>query len=150
MGQAVTDTPEPPPARNEPIGTLHIPRMGIDWVSANSRVHWAKKASQVKDWHTRTWICAYQQRFPKGMPFCYVEPTFMFSTKRHRDPGNFVLTTKAIIDTLCEWGSWEGDDPRYLREMMPLFEVLPGEPDGVMLRCYAQSPTPNTLPIDLS
>jgi hypothetical protein len=131
----------------EPIATLRIPRAGMDWISANTgRGHWAKKAGQVKAWREMTLLQAHRQQFPKGLPFCHIEPTFVFKQNRRRDPGNFVLTTKAIIDALCTgpkpphgWGAWVDDDPRYLREMMPLLMVSPESPaDGVIIRCYAQ------------
>jgi hypothetical protein len=120
--------------------------MGMDWITANRTGHWSGKAKQVKAWREMTLIMAHQQQFPKNMPFCRIEPTFEFTILRRRDPGNFVLTTKTIIDALCTgpkppygWGSWIDDDPRYLEEMMPKLLVHPKHvTDRVVLRCYAQ------------
>jgi hypothetical protein len=130
---------------HDPIATLRIPRAGMAWVNANtSHTHWSEKAKRVKAWREMTLLQAHRQQFPKGLPYCEIQPTFVFSSKRHRDPGNFVLTTKAIVDALCTgpkpphgWGAWVDDDPRYLRELMPILLVVPDSPsDGVIIRCY--------------
>lgn len=129
----------------EPIAVLHIPRLGIPWVTQNDRVHWGKRASIAQQWREMVVVQAHRQQFPKNLPPCVVEPTFVFNDKRHRDPGNFTATTKVIIDALKTgkkpphgWGAWPDDDPRYLTELMPRLVVRKQSPPGVILRIYAR------------
>ena len=134
-------------AEREPIATLFVPRLGRDWITANKRQHWTKTAALVSEWRGMTLLCAHEQRFPRRLPFCEIQPVFYFDTNRRRDPGNFVLTTKVIVDALCTgpkpphgWGSWVDDDPRYLREFMPRLTVSKDHIEGVYLLCYESTP----------
>lgn len=128
--------------RGKPVGWLNLNKL-TGGVRANQDRWWAKKA-----WRLAAYLAYQQARLPRGLPCVYIEVEFRFPDRTHRDPSNYELTVKPIIDALQPeksgvrynpakkrrlpfvdkgWGVIPGDDPRYVVRGP---ELAIGEPLG--------------------
>lgn len=129
----------------EPRCVLRLPKV-TDWCTLNERIHWRERHRRRTEWREATIWHARAQNFPRNQQPALIVPIFVFPTVRRRDRGNFVATTKVIIDALCTgpkkdpathgYGAWPDDDDRYLEERMPVFHEGKGLTPGVIIRVY--------------
>ena len=93
--------------------TLYVHPDGL--LSANQRLHWARKAGKTR--HLRTLACheAKRQRLHPVTGRQKVTATYGFLThSRRRDVGNMAPTTKAIVDGIVDAGVLVDDDDRHI------------------------------------
>ena len=88
-------------------------------LTANQRMHWAKKARIVSEVRrTAAWL-ARSQHLPRGVEHALISLVWVPSTQRRRDPSNLMPTQKAIVDGLVDYGLVPDDTPDYVTEVMP-------------------------------
>lgn len=128
--------------RGEPVGWLNLNKLTGGVRGAQQR--WRVK----KQWREAAYAAYRAHRLPRGLDRIYLQVEFRFPDKVRRDPANYELTIKPIIDALqperCGvrynpakkrrepfvdkgWGVVPGDDPRYVVRGP---ELAIGEPLG--------------------
>lgn len=108
--------PEPAlPAAADPPRSYRIviPRLGKRWLTANQRLHYHAKARLSRQWRdVAAWRCRQMGvTFGKG---ARVVCELRFHGNRRRDPANWNLTAKPVIDGLVDAGIFPDDTPRYV------------------------------------
>lgn len=78
-------------------------------ISANQRIHWAKRARWTKAWRARAYVAAIQAGRPK-LDRAHVTVTIHFTDKRRRDVANLYPTVKAVVDGIVGDASVLPDD----------------------------------------
>ena len=86
---------------------------GMDWVNANERGHWAKRAPRTRYWRNRAYVEARRAKVPP-MDRAHIAVTFHKTTNRPYDPANLYPTAKAIVDGLVDAGVLPDDDKEHL------------------------------------
>lgn len=93
---------------------LFIIKAPDQWINANDRVHWSKKATRTRAWREAAhWHAkaAREGQFPRA----HVEVTLYFADKnRRRDAGNYAPTIKAVIDGLVAGGVLADDSDEFM------------------------------------
>lgn len=91
-------------------------------LTANMRLHWAKKAEITKEIRTTTTWLAKAHRLPRDLQHCTVTLHYAPVDKRRRDADNLVPTLKAICDGLVDYGLVPDDTPQFMTKHMPIIE----------------------------
>lgn len=86
-------------------------------LTANQRLHWAKKAKLTR--HTRTIGYKAGSKFGNGYEHVTVGLEWRVFTKHRRDVDNIVPTLKALCDGLVDAGVVPDDTPDYMTKTMP-------------------------------
>lgn len=115
--------------RGKPVGWLNLNAIGTGARGA-IKINKAKK-----QWRIAAALAYKKHRVPQNLGAIYVLVGFRFSDRRHRDPSNYELTIKPVIDALQPqksgirynpalkkqapfvdhgWGVVPGDDPRFV------------------------------------
>lgn len=83
-----------------------------DWLlNSNQRPHWAKKARMTRNLRGLAHAEAKRQGIRPVAVRQRVTVTFGFLTNsRHRDPGNWSGTSKALLDGITDCGVWPDDN----------------------------------------
>lgn len=121
--------------------TLFIPQPA-EWLTLNSHGTRGNRfvvQSLKTAWSEATmWACREVKRgLDLPLPPCRLEWTFCMGSQRRRDPDNFVLTRKPILDALVKEGFWPDDDPRWVSNDEIQFTT--GQPKmGVLIRATAR------------
>lgn len=103
---------------------LPSPAPSINEFAGNSKGVWAKRRRLLEPWRDAVgwgWktIPRVERDLIIGVP-CDVHVTIPFSTKRTRDPHNYVGTVvKAMIDQLVQQGVWVDDNPDWVTVSEP-------------------------------
>lgn len=95
----------------EPI-TLDIPAPA-DWISANDRGMWHRKARLTKEWREAAGWRARAAKVP-AMQRAEIAVQLVFPVRRRRDPHNWMPTVKAAVDGLVDVGVLPDDDSTHL------------------------------------
>jgi len=82
---------------------------GTDFLNANQRLHWAKRAHLTRYWRERGKIAATNAQIP-WMSKAHVTVTVHKTTNHRFDPANLAPTAKAIVDGLVDAGVLDDDD----------------------------------------
>lgn len=100
--------------------TLYEARIDIDvpeglWLSANSRMHWRRKAEITKQLR---WIGNLSAHGREGdmvrFHQCEVAVSVAYPRRGRADPPNSAPTVKAILDGFTDAGLWEDDDSDHI------------------------------------
>ena len=90
------------------------------YYSANSRMHWRKKAEMVRVWRQASALLAMHQGVPH-LERAVVSLQLWPHDKRRRDPDNLVPgVLKPAVDGLVDAGVLEDDAPEFVRLVMPV------------------------------
>jgi crossover junction endodeoxyribonuclease RusA len=87
---------------------------GQDLLNANQRLHWAAKARITRQLRSDAFLLAKYHKVPhleRVHVFCVVEPD---PRTRRRDPGNWSVSAKALVDGLVDAGVVDDDDSKHL------------------------------------
>lgn len=88
--------------------------------SANSRVHWRKKAELVRTWRHASAMLARSMDIPR-LDRAVVSLDLWPHDKRRRDPDNLVPgVLKPAVDGLVDAGVLDDDTPEFVRLVMPV------------------------------
>lgn len=128
------------PPEEELLFRLRIPCAGLPWLNMNDRMHHMARSRLVKKWREMTKYQWLAQGRPGPQPPSVIFTTLIFTRPVTRDAGNFMATTKPIIDELVKLGVWPNDDGRYIDEHRPRLVVNSKSARGVILRAYPQEP----------
>ena len=90
-------------------------------LSLNSRQHYMVKAREVAALRAAAGWAARAARIPP-LDFAEVELHYAPKTQRVRDVDNLVATSKPAVDALRDIGVLKGDDPRFVRHLMPVID----------------------------
>lgn len=83
-------------------------------VSANRRIHWAKRSATSRHWRHLAYVTAWGQRIP-AVERAHVVVTVRFPDRRRRDVANLhPLLAKPIVDGLVDAGVLPDDSDDYL------------------------------------
>lgn len=110
--------------------TFHEPSPPL---TANQRMHWARKAKLTARVRKETATIAHQLRIPE-LGRCEVTLTWVVRTKHRRDADNIVPTLKAMCDGLVDAGIVTDDTPDLMVKHMPRIEYTPGATPHLRLR----------------
>lgn len=94
--------------------TLHISVPRPLLINSNHRLHWAAKSRRTRDLRTLGRVAAIHLRRPQLTGPLDATWTLRFTDKRHRDPANFHLTCKALLDGVVDSGLLPADDSRVI------------------------------------
>lgn len=87
---------------------------GRDWLTANGRDHWAKRASRTRRLRHRAFLLARSALAEGSLAptsgRVHVDALIVQRTRRRMDPANAYPTVKPLIDGLTDAGVWEDDD----------------------------------------
>lgn len=100
---------------SDPIGLAYvffIPQVA-DWISANDRLHWAKKARLTKTWRDAGLVYARRGKLPR-LDRAHITMHVHKTTARRFDPHNLFLTAKACVDGFVDYGLLPEDSYQYL------------------------------------
>lgn len=131
---------------DDPLFVLRI-RKPDEWLTLNRHGTRGSRfvvQSLKKSWaDATTWAARDQLRrslwWPtRPLPPCRLEWTFQMSTARNRDPDNFILTRKPILDALVREGVWLDDSPEFVSNGEIVF-TYPFPVEGVVVRAYPLS-----------
>lgn len=96
------------------VWTLSLAGLGLDWLNANQRSHWGRRARSVQEIRSTACMLARASRIPRldsATVLAYVHP----ATRRRRwDPANWYPTVKAAIDGLVDAGVVADDDHEHV------------------------------------
>src|SRR5699024_9235992 len=82
-----------------------------DWINANKRYHWARKAELTRYWRNMAAPMATAAKAPT-LERAHVTLTFHRADKRDFDPSNLSPTSKACVDGLVDAGVVPDDSRR--------------------------------------
>lgn len=70
-------------------------------------------------------VAAFPGKGPseRALPPCEVYVSLPVRMERRRDPGNFTLTTKPILDAFVVAGLWPDDNPEWVSEQLVAFRL---------------------------
>lgn len=110
---------------------LFIPQ-AADWINANDRGHWAKRAQLTRAWRHAAGFTARRHKIPR-FESAHIIATIHKATGRGYDASNLQPTLKAIVDGLVDAGVLDDDDnSRLIGPDARMGEKIPVNP-GVML-----------------
>ena len=104
---------------------------------ANQRLHWAAKARMTKRARELSALLARSE----GIPACRqvrVRLLWCVSDRRRRDPSNVVPTQKPLVDGLVDAGVVPDDTPKWVREDMPVIQLVEKGREGVYLQVIGE------------
>lgn len=115
-------------ARREPLLITFPPPAAP--VSANQviRAHGQVAAGLMRPWRDAAywhWCAEHAGVGPSGRryPPAIVQATIPFRTAQRRDPHNYVITVKAIVDGLVAAGAWPDDTPEFVTVREPILTI---------------------------
>jgi crossover junction endodeoxyribonuclease RusA len=79
------------------------------WLTANQRLYWRRKAERTKAWREATAWRARHARIPR-LDRALIVCELRFAVRRRRDPANWAPTAKACVDGLVDAGVFDDDD----------------------------------------
>lgn len=92
--------------------------------SLNDSEHWSVERSRRLLWQQAAYYAAVAHKpRPRGLPCCVVAVEFPFVTRRRRDPHNFTLALKWLIDGLVHAEVWPDDTSEYVATTEPVLNV---------------------------
>lgn len=91
---------------------LYMPQYA-DWINANHRAHWSKRAKLTRAWRNAAHIVAKQHKLPK-LDRAHILVEIHKTTNGRYDPANLHPTAKAIVDGLIDYGLLPDDDATHL------------------------------------
>lgn len=101
---------------DDPIGLAYvffIPQVA-DWISANDRLHWAKKARLTKTWRDAGLVYARRERLPR-LDRAEIRVHVHKTTARKYDAMNLYPSMKALVDGMTtDYGLLPDDDNDHL------------------------------------
>jgi len=103
--------------------TITFPKPG-DYLTLNSRSHWAVKMRRTGAWRRAAAAAATQlgnSPSRRRRPPSFVRITFPVTVDRRRDTHNWHATCKPIIDGLVDSGVWADDTDNYVIVLDPRF-----------------------------
>lgn len=89
--------------------TVTIPAP-CNWINANDRLHWRKKADLTALWREVAGWAVKQHRPATRLQYAHVDVVMWFRTSHSRDAANYHPTVKAVIDGLVKDGGMLPDD----------------------------------------
>lgn len=84
-----------------------------DWINANKRYHWAKRAELTRYWREVANLAA-RSAVVAPLERAHVTLTFHRADKREFDPSNLAPTSKACLDGLVDAGVVPDDSRRFV------------------------------------
>lgn len=117
------------------VFALFIPQP-CEWLTLNShatRSNWRTIQPLKTGWADATrWASREVARaLTLPLPPAIIEWTFCMSTQRRRDPDNYILTRKPILDALIKEGFWPDDNPDWVSNREIVFTVT--KQNGVLI-----------------
>ena len=108
-----------------------------EWITANQRLHWRRKAERTALWRESAAWWARQNKVPR-LARGSIIGELRFATQRRRDPANWAPTAKACVDGLVDAGVFDDDDAT--RVTGPDMRIRPGfsRRDGLSLLIYPE------------
>lgn len=113
----------------EPLLTVTFPQPAR-LMSLNDRMHWRTRHRLTKTWRKAAWAAALMAALdarPLGgrtrLPEALVLVSLPVPDRRRRDPHNYHLTYKAIVDGLVDAGFWPDDTPEWVSTGEPSLVV---------------------------
>lgn len=100
-------------------------------LSANQRLHWAKRATITKQVRQEAAWRARSKKLP-AMRACQVTLHYRPRDNRRRDADNLVPTLKALCDGLVDAGLVPDDTPNYMMKHMPVIHPAERGKQGIM------------------
>lgn len=97
-------------------------------LTANQRLHWARKAALTRDVRAAAGMLARQAKIPT-LDRCEVWLTWYVTDRRRRDADNVFPTMKAMCDGLVDAGVVEDDEPRFMVKHHPAIQWIPKTQD---------------------
>lgn len=94
-------------------------------LSANDRLHWARKSRLTKEIRTTAFMLARNGRIP-AMGCCQVQLVWTVTDRRRRDSDNTYPTFKAMCDGLVDAGVVPDDTPEFMVKLAPVILHEPG------------------------
>lgn len=89
-------------------------------MSMNDRDHWRTAAVKAKAWRYAANIAARAEiTAPRPLPACWINVQLPVTGNRRRDPANYALTVKHIVDGLVDAGCWPDDTPEWVTTTEP-------------------------------
>lgn len=96
-------------------------------LNLNDRMHWRKKATRMRAWRDAAKAGAVKAKVGPQWPSVVSVSLPVRAPGARRDPHNFVLTVKPIIDGLVDAGLWPDDHSGYVATVEPRFhKAVPG------------------------
>lgn len=95
-------------------------------ITANSRLHWAKKAEINRMLRRCALLLARKNQLPKLCQKVQVELHYAPRTRQRRDPSNLMPMQKALLDGLVDYDLVPDDCPPYVEELMPKVHAAGG------------------------
>ena len=89
-------------------------QFSVQWLNANDRTHWARRANLVRAWRTRAQLAAASARLPKNIGPSHITATIHKTRGGRWDAHNLTPTAKAIVDGLTDYGLWPDDNNDYV------------------------------------
>ena len=84
------------------------------WITANDRMHWARKAKITARIRAASAGLALAAGLPRRLGHVHVTVHVHGRTNGRMDPANAYPTVKAAIDGLTDYGVWPDDDDKHL------------------------------------
>ncbi len=109
--------------------TIELPGPPAPMLTMNQRLHWTVQRARARAWrhaahiHTLNAIRDPNNPITAPLPPCWITVTLPVADRRRRDPSNYMLTTKHIVDGLVDAGLWPDDTPEYVTQTEPTLEV---------------------------
>ena len=102
-----------------------------------TRGSWRDVSTLKRQWYDATaWAVRSQLRdVARPLPPCRLEWDFHVRLRRRRDPDNYVLTRKPILDCMVREGLWVDDAPEFISNSEIQF-VVTDKTQGVIVRAY--------------
>lgn len=97
-----------PPDNPKYFYRLELLKGAREWLTANDRLFWRKRADITKSWRDLAWTRALHDRIPP-MDSALIVCELRFTDKRRRDPANWAPTAKAAVDGLVDAGVFADD-----------------------------------------
>lgn len=108
---------------------IMFPRPTSALMSMNDRHHWRKKAALTKVWRNAACVYGIQHGVARlNLGPSIVGCTFEMATAARRDPHNYYLAVKALIDGLVDAGAWPDDTPEFVSTVEPTLIVARHRP----------------------
>lgn len=117
---------------------LDVPQSGMEWITANQRLHWTVRSKRTKAWREACMWSAVRAKIPH-LDQAHIICELRFSTKHRRDPANWAPTAKACVDGLVDAGVFDDDSHLYVTGPdMRIGPVVPAMMRGLRLHLYPE------------
>lgn len=102
-------------------------------LSLNNRMHWTKERRIVKSLRHESFIRAKAMKLPTNCGHIEFNLNWQPRDIRRRDPSNFILTQKPLLDGIVDAWVVHDDNPDYVTELMP--KIHPPQ-RGQLAKCW--------------